>query len=288
MMLISLSCMCQARIARFYFNKAYPCAARIDRYDNPIQGTFIITFDTDKKTVSVYYEVEGYKPYQFTTAYRSVKETHNPGYNADYYTLAGVSYLPDSYTLVNTYDKQTRTYGISFSTSHFLGEDSFAQDFMGFFGAPSDWKYWPEVFFEKPYKMDSTPYPNMSSQSGMARNSLVNHIYSGVIHSPHDDYMESIMTVHFLSNSKCRMKLDTKVRGSDDISVLAIIQLMMEAEGENSQEGIFEYTYKNGIVVFKGSTDRFRVLNGGKQLRWYLNSNEEGAKKFNGILNRAR
>ena len=84
------------------------------------------------------------------------------------------------------------------------------------------------------------------------------------------------------------MKLDTKIKGSDDITVLGIIQLMMEAEGEDSQEGVFEYTYRNGVVFIKGSTDRLRVLNGGKQLRWYIDSNEDGAKKFNGILTKIR
>lgn len=279
----------QARIARFYFNKAYLCTARTDRYDNPIKGTFIITFDTDKKTVSVYYDVEGYKPYQFSTTYSSVKETHSPGYNADYYTLAGIGYDKDCYTLVNTYDKRTKTYGVSFSTANYLTQDLFARDFIStFFGAPSDWYSWPELFFEKPYKMDSTPTPNLSSQSSRASNTLVNHIYSGVINSHVDDYLENRMTVHFLSNTKCRMKLDTKIKGSDDITVLGIIQLMMEAEGEDSQEGVFEYTYRNGVVFIKGSTDRLRVLNGGKQLRWYIDSNEDGAKKFNGILTKIR
>ena len=130
--------------------------------------------------------------------------------------------------------------------------------------------------------------PNLSSQSSQASNSLVNHIYSGVVNSHVDDYLENRMTIHFLSSSKCRMKLDTKIKGSDDITVLGIIQLMMEAEGEDSQEGVFEYTYRNGVVFIKNSTDRLRVLNGGKQLRWYIDSKEEGAKKLNGILTKIR
>lgn len=278
----------QARIARFYFNKAYLCTARIDRYDTPISGTFIITFDTTEKTISVYYNVPGVQSYSYTTKYKSVKETHSPSDNCDYYTLAGPLY--DDYIITNTYDKRRKMYGVEFSLTSLpdAGWKMFGEDFLKFFGAPSDWNYWPTVFFEKPYKMDSTPTPNLSSQSSQASNTLVNHIYSGVVNSHVDEYLENRMTVHFLSSSKCRMKIDTKIKGSDDIIVLGIVQLMMEAEGKDSQEGVFEYTYRNGIVYIKGSTDRLRVLNGGKQLRWYIDSNEDGAKKFNGILTKIR
>lgn len=82
------------------------------------------------------------------------------------------------------------------------------------------------------------------------------------------------------------MKMTTKVKGSDDIPPLQIIQMMMEAQGENVQEGVVEYTYRNGTIIFKNSTDRLKVLNGGKELRWYVESNDEGAKKFNAVLKR--
>ena len=287
-LLLSLSYLCQARIARFYFSKAYVCSCRADRYDTPISGTFIITFDTTEKTISVYYNVPGVQSYSYTTKYKSVKETHSPSDNCDYYTLAGPLY--DDYIITNTYDKRRKMYGVEFSLTSLPDAEwkMFGEDFLKFFGAPSDWNYWPTVFFEKPYKVDSKPQPDYSTQSSgtTGRNSLVNHIYSGIVHSGTDEYVEQIMTVYFISDSKLRVKVNTKIKGADDIPAFQLIQMMMGAEGENVQEGASDYTYKNGIVILKNSTDRLKVLNDGKELRWYVESNDEGAKKFNAILKR--
>lgn len=118
--------------------------------------------------------------------------------------------------------------------------------------------------------------------------SFVNHIYSGVMHSNAEDYVEAMMSIHFLSNNTCRMKLTTKVKGSDDIPTLQIVQMMMEAQGDNVKEDVFEYTFRNGTIIFKNTTDRFKVLNGGKELRWYIESNDKLAKKFNAILKRIK
>ena len=287
-LLLSLSYLCQARIARFYFSKAYVCSCRADRYDTPISGTFIITFDTTEKTISVYYNVPGVEPYNYTTKYKSVEETHSPSENCDYYTLAGPLY--DDYIITNTYDKSRKMYGVEFDLTSLpdAGWKMFGEDFLKFFGAPSDWNYWPTVFFEKPYKVDSKPQPDYTPPPSRnhSQHSFVNHIYYGVLHTHVEDYMEATVSLHFLSNNTCRMKMTTKVKGSDDIPPLQIIQMMMEAQGENVQEGVMEYTYRNGTIIFKNSTDRLKVLNGGKELRWYVESKDEGAKKFNAILKR--
>ena len=153
---------CLARVARFYFSKAYVCAGTVDRYDTPIPGNFIITFDTTNKTVSVYYNVRGTKPYSFITKYKTVEETHRASQNCDYYTLTGA--LFDNYIIANYYDKHRKMYGVSISLAYpyFLETNMFGNCFLKFFGAPSDWAYWPEVFFEKPYKVDSVPLPDLS------------------------------------------------------------------------------------------------------------------------------
>lgn len=126
-------------------------------------------------------------------------------------------------------------------------------------------------------------------QSGnRSQQSFVNHIYYGVMHSNAEEYMEAMMSIHFLSNNTCRMKLTTKVKGSDDIPTLQIVQMMLEAQGENEKEDVFEYIFRNGTIIFKNTTDRFKVLNGGKELRWYIESNDKLAKKFYAILKRIK
>ncbi len=162
---LCLSSLSQARIARFYFDKVYLASGTADKYDTPVPGIYIITFNTTEKTISVYYKADGYQPYRFTTKYKSVKEYHGKSENTDYYTLAGLLYDKDTYTIANTYDKTTRTYGVSFTTTHFLDGDMFSREFLGYFGAPSDWRCWPEVFFENPYKHESI------SDSGKKRTS---------------------------------------------------------------------------------------------------------------------
>ena len=94
------------------------------------------------------------------------------------------------------------------------------------------------------------------------------------------------MTLYFVSDSKLKLKLTTKVKGADDIPAFQLIQMIMGTEGENVQEGVSDYTYRNGIVILKNSTDRLKVIDGGRELRWYLESNDERAKRFHATLKR--
>ena len=293
-LLLSLSYQCQARIARFYFSRAYVCSCRADRYDCPIDGNFIITFNTTEKTITVYYNVPGIQPYSYTTKYKSVEEHHFGTSNTDYYKLAGALFGGENdYIIANTYSKR-EGYGVSFFLPDTNRRSLFGDKFLKFFGHPSDWEYWPEVFFEKPYKHDTNPKPDYSRNPSQSNSragsqiSLVNRIYSGTFHTSYEQYLDIVLTLHFISPTKCRMKMDGKIQGADYFEPFQIIQMMLEASGEDSYEDVFEYTYRNGVISIKNSTDRFKVLEGGKKLKYYIESKEEGAKAFNAILERIR
>lgn len=141
----------QGRKATFYFNKAYlyQHSLKFEKGDYVVQGTFIVTFDTEAKTVAVSYQVPGRKPYTNFVGYHDVKYYKSAAENQDNYITSNFSFV------CNGYDKQKKFYWIDFHNTILSSDRVFLLAFTSYFGLDENREPYHCLYFEKPYKVVS-------------------------------------------------------------------------------------------------------------------------------------
>lgn len=104
---------------------------------------------------------------------------------------------------------------------------------------------------------------------------LVGKQYEGVVHMGNLDpsLIKIHMSVKFLDSRQMKMHASFKPMNDDGMKML----LEMFEPGVTEQDTIFHYTYQNGVVKIKDSTDKYTLRKNNTELYWYVNDDYNGS-----------
>lgn len=104
---------------------------------------------------------------------------------------------------------------------------------------------------------------------------LVGKQYEGVVHMGNLDpsLIKIHMSVKFLDSRQLKMHVSLKPMNDDGMKML----LEMFEPGVTEQDTIFHYTYQNGVVKIKDSTDKLTLRKNNTELYWYVNDDYNGS-----------